>query len=281
LKGYRDIGTETAFPPDALGWDQEAVSYRRLPAENPIFVLGHQLMYRLMARLSCPADWPGQKLLDFNCGSGNDFPFFLRQGFQVVGCDGSGQMLQQARQAHSQAYAAGQLRLLQGRAEDLQAEHFPAGPFDWIYATTGAFSYVDDAEFLRQHRALYQLLKPGGRLLTAQLTPFCLSASIYYLLRGRFRAIGRRWPGRLQVHIGGQWQPMYLRSYAHLRRLMGKQARYFPVLAVTPPYQTGYRPSRRALDSWATREERLLSRSWSCHIADQVAVYLEKPLGHD
>lgn len=148
-------------------------------------------------------------------------------------------MLMQAEQAHPKARAEGRPKLFQGRAEALPAMHFPAGAFDWIYAITGAFSYVDDAEFRREHLKLYKLLKPGGRLLTAHLTPFCLSERLYHLCRGHPRAAMRRWPGQISIRVGWRPQQMHLRPYSQLR---------------------------------------LLFRRWPCYLAVQVALCWQKPL---
>lgn len=255
--------------PPASVWDEVAESYARLPAENQVFAMTHQLLYRIMEEQGVK---PGQNLLDFNCGCGNDFPFFLERQLNITGCDGSLAMLQKAQEL----YSSGGIELYLGNAECLDEESFGGKRYDWIFSTTGGFSYVDDREMLRQQEVLYNMLKPGGHLLTAHLTPFCLPDTMYSLTRGRPKNAVRRWPGTIEVKIAGRPQKMYLRSKKHLQHVLGKEGRFFPVLAFTPPYQCGFRPSKQLCQRLYKMERKILRYSLPAAWADQVAILLKK-----
>ncbi|NOX38790.1 MAG: class I SAM-dependent methyltransferase [Calditrichaeota bacterium] len=264
------------------GFDAWAEEYGRLPATNPIFRLTKELLYRLVLEEICPRlkkqalPW---RMLDFNCGPGNDFPFFLEQGFQVVGCDGSPGMLRVAWKKFSQACQDKRVMLYLGRAERLQPNSFDGQTFDLIFSTTGGFSYLDDEAFVRAHQVLYRMLTAGGVLLTAHLAPVCLSETVYYLFKGHPRLAFRRWSGTLTVNIRGRQQRMWLRSPARVKKLLRGLPRRLmvrPVLCWTPPFQTGYRATGVRLPIHRALEYRSLRIPGLAFVADQVACLVFK-----
>ena len=264
------------------GFDAWAEEYGQLPETNGIFRLTKALLYRLVLEEVCPRlknqDTPW-RVLDFNCGPGNDFPFFLEQGFQVVGCDGSPGMLRVAWKKFRQAHQDKRVLLYLGRAECLQPNSFNGQRFDLIFSTTGGFSYLNDGAFVRTHQVLYRMLAPGGVLLTAHLTPICLPETVYYLLKGQPRRAFRRWSGTLMVDIRGRQQRMWLRSPIHIKKLLHRLPGRLilkPVLCWTPPFQTGYRATERCLSIHRTIEHHSLHNPAFTFVADQVACLLFK-----
>ncbi len=143
-----------------------------------------------------------------------------------------------------------------------------------IFSTTGGFSYVDDTEFVREHKVLLGMLKPGGKMLCAHLTPFCFTESLYEFLHLRFARASKRWKGKLKIRVKEKEYIMYLRSATRIERLLKEvgeiQAKY-PVLIMTPPYQTGYGPGSKILNLHRKIENILLRSGWAAKISDQVA----------
>lgn len=254
------------------GWDRFALRYQELPKDNSIYrltkAMGHHLVTREMG-----TNGQGRQLLDVNCGTGNDFDHFLAQGWKITGTDGSAGMLNKAFEKYEDAVNDKRLALHQLLLEDLKADDFAPQSFDLIFSVTGGFSYIDDNELLRVNSVLKKFLKPNGKLIVANLNAFCLTESAYFLLKGNLKAATRRKKGSIKVDIRGQELTMYLRTKQQLESLYAQSFNVegsWPLLAATPPYQSGYNPGNGRL-KWHERIERaLLNQSIASTWCDQV-----------
>ena len=252
------------------GWDAWAAEYATLGATRPTYTLGKRLLHALVDEV---APRPG-RALDFHCGAGDDLVRLRARGWRVAGCDGSPGMLAAAA-AHCP-----DAELWLGRAEELTPDALGGARYDLILSTTGGFAYLGDAALVRAHRALVAMLAPGGRMVLAHHTPVCAAETIYHLARRAPRRAFERWRGEVAVDIRGQPLRMRLRSPAALRRLLAGVVvieRLAPLLVVTPPFQSGYRPGPRALAALRTVEERLRHVAALAWLADQVVCVARAP----
>ena len=111
---------------------------------------------------------PG-RLIDLGCGTGRHLLQFARRGFDVVGLDLSGHMLQQTHRKLSQANLAAQMLCfdLNRLATPQPAHHpeLPAASFDYaicMFSTLGLIKGHDRR--LRVLQGIRRLLKPTGAL---------------------------------------------------------------------------------------------------------------------
>ena len=256
----------------SVGWDAWAEEYARLPRLNSTYRFSKRLLYEVIER-ELRGDEP-LDVLDFNCGCGNDFAYFLDAGHRVVGCDGSAGMLSVAAQRHVVAVSDGRVDLYHGRAEALTADAFGGRRFDAILSATGGTAYLTDGQLQRVHAVFAALLKPGGSMIITHLVPRCLIESLYHLSYARPRRALKRWRTRLDISVKSEPLTMYLRSARHLERILSDVApadRLVPLNVLTPPFQTGFKlPERFAgVMTWA---EHKLQRYRVCLAAcDQVA----------
>jgi SAM-dependent methyltransferase len=268
---YR-IGTE---PEASDGWDAWAAEYAKLGA-NPTYALGKELLHEQVRAI---ASTPGL-VLDFHCGAGDDVARFLAAGWRVVGCDGSRGMLHAAATRCAAELESGRLELWHGNAEQLERDSLGTRRFDLVFSTTGGFAYLDDDEFVRVHKVLTTMLDPGGVMVIAHLTPFCLSDTLYHALHARVRRAGERWRGRVSVNIRGKPMVMRLRSARKVKKLLEnvmQLERLTPLLWCTPPFQSGYVPRPRALRMLRAIERRTARMGVFARLADQV-VCVARPL---
>jgi SAM-dependent methyltransferase len=246
-----------------VGWDAWSDDYADLGAKNAGYALGKRLLQSIVDDLAPGAVGRETRVLDFNCGAGDDVARFLARGWHVVGCDGSSGMLRRAAARCAPELDAGRLELFVGQAQELAPTSFGRRAFDLIFSTIGGFAYLDDAGFVDAHRALAEMLAPGGLMVLAHLTPFCLAESAYHLARLAPRAAVKRWRGVVPIEVRGQPMTMHLRSPRRLRRLLTgtvRIERLLPLLVWTPPFQTGFQPRGRVL-SWLERLERAATAS--------------------
>jgi len=107
---------------------------------------------------------PGMRLLDVGCGWGSMAIHAAREfGVNVVGVTLSGEQVELARKRVVEAGLASQVDI---RLQDYR--DVADGPFDAI-ASIGMAEHIGPDQFERYTRTLYELLRPGGRLLNHQI----------------------------------------------------------------------------------------------------------------
>ena len=102
--------------------------------------------------------WPGDRVLDACCGTGDLAVEAERRGGRVVGLDFSERMLERARRK------SGAIEWVQG---DAMALPFPEGDFD---AATVGFGVRNLADLDGGLRELSRVLRPGGKLAVLEIT---------------------------------------------------------------------------------------------------------------
>jgi SAM-dependent methyltransferase len=120
------------------------------------------------------------KILDCACGTGNNYIFFTRAGYDIWGTDGSEKMLDRAvENCAKNKIADNQLirRPIQWSNWTAYANNFDVGSFDFILINSNSLChipstprYVKAAPSTQMYmqdalKIFHKLLKPGGRLL--------------------------------------------------------------------------------------------------------------------
>jgi demethylmenaquinone methyltransferase / 2-methoxy-6-polyprenyl-1,4-benzoquinol methylase len=102
--------------------------------------------------------WPGERVLDACCGTGDLAVEAERRGGRVVGLDFSARMLERARRK------SGTIQWVQG---DALALPFADGDFD---AATVGFGVRNLEDLDRGLAELHRILRPGGKLAVLEIT---------------------------------------------------------------------------------------------------------------
>lgn len=259
----------------ADGWDMYALEYSGLLVPDTVYYLTKEIAHQIINRFVVA---PQATVLDLNCGNGNDFPFFLERGWKVFGSDGSIGMLNKAYETYQAEIARNQLVLYHGSLETLDDQAFDM-KFDLIYSITGGFSYVDDRMYIQIMEHLSHMLRPTGVIITCHLTPFCLAETIYSLLHLRFRKAFLRMKKQLDIVIKDKTYRMYLRSAQQLKSLhipSLELQEVLPLMACTPPFQTGFKPGKHSISFFRKLEHLGLRYSFLSSIADQAVLVHRK-----
>jgi len=192
---------------------------------------------------------PGASVIEIGGGTGDDALWLAAIGRSVLLTDVSPRMVQRAR-----AKFAGHAGL---RAETAAAETFEAldlggERFDGAFSNFAALNCVDDLEPVA--RGLARMVRPGGTVVLVLFGIFCPGEWLVEALRGRPRAMFRRFMrGRVPARLGGNDFTVRYFTTAEL------------VSAMTPWFDFAGRrgvgvfvpPS--AAEPWITRQPRLLS----------------------
>jgi len=253
------------------GWDAYADAYAKLLVPGTVYFLTKEVIHQQIAaylRSSHPLH-----VLDLNCGVGNDFPFFLALGWKITACDGSVGMLNKAHEKYRAEIESGQITLFLGQMETLDENSFPGLKFDLVFSVTGGYSYISDNQMRAVNEVLGNYLAAEGIMVTAHLNKFCLSDMMFQFLHLRVKQALVRLKKELKIQIKGQEFRMFLRGRKKVEQLTPpnlQSLKTLPLLWLTPPYQTGYKPTKTIYRLLRAIEMKTCHFSMFSSIADQV-----------
>lgn len=243
---------DRAFTDSAIGRRQRAAVWRRLDA----------------------AFGPGDRVLELNCGTGEDAVYLGRRGVQVLATDISEPMLAVARAKVEHAGLTRTVELAPVAIEQLP--HIAPGSFDGAFSNFGGLNCVDDLPAVA--RGLAAMLRPRAPALLCVMGPMVPWEWGWYLAHGQPRKAVRR------LRRGGaHWRGLTIRypSIGAVRRAFAPhfaQRRVAAIGALVPPsYAEAWalrHPHLLAmLDRWERRVETLPPLPW---LADHYLIELER-----
>ncbi len=227
----------------ACPFDELAHDYDQCFCRTRIGTLLRQAVWRrLEARFST-----GERILELNCGTGEDAVFLGRRGVRVLATDGSAQMVAQAGQKVEQAGLQSTVQVRQLALEDLG--QLQEAPFDGALSNFGGLNCVEDRTSVA--RALADRVGSGAPVVLCVMGPWAPWEWIWYLTHGQPRRAFRR------LRVGGvDWRGLRIR-YPSIRRLRGEFAPWFRVLRTSA---VGILLPPPSLEAWAERHPRWLAR---------------------
>jgi ubiquinone/menaquinone biosynthesis C-methylase UbiE len=134
----------------------------------------------------------GERVLELNCGTGEDALFLARMGVSVVACDASERMIAVAarRMAAEVVGAEVQFKVV---SNERIGELSDAAVFDGAFSNFSGLNCV--ADLFAVARQLASLIKPCGRILLCFSSRVCLWETLWYLAHGELSRSVRRWKG--------------------------------------------------------------------------------------
>lgn len=193
---------------------------------------------------------PGERVLELNCGTGEDAVHLATRGVHVLATDASAPMLDVARAKIGAAGLAASVELRHltiERLQDLVSES--RGPFDGAFSNFGGLNCV--ADLPRAAGWLAALLKPGARLVLCVMGPLVPWEWAWFVARGQPGKAFRRLTGR-----GSEWR--------------GGTVRYPSIGSVRRAFATGFIVRRTGglgvlmpptyAEGWARNHPRLMDR---------------------
>lgn len=192
---------------------------------------------------------PGDRVLELNCGTGEDAIHLAGLGASVLATDVSPRMVDVARAKVLQRGLTGQVSVRQLAIEDIALVLGNEAPFDGVLSNFGGLNCVADLHAVA--RGLAQVVPPGGWVLLCVMGPLVLWEWAWYLGHGQVRkALRRLRPG------GVTWRGLMIHypSIRTLRRAMAGDFRLRRVNAVGALVPPSY------AEAWAGRHPHWLER---------------------
>lgn len=105
---------------------------------------------------------PGMRIIDVGCGSGRNLVYFLRNGYDVAGCDRDDAAIDAVRALASRL--APHLPTADFRVEPIEAMSFDEASADVVLASAVLHFASGDDQFQAMVSGMWRILKPGGML---------------------------------------------------------------------------------------------------------------------
>lgn len=190
----------------------------------------------------------GDRVLELNCGTGEDAFFLARRAVEVEAYDASAQMIEVARRKrHAASGARVAFRcLLTEHLGTLDARM----PFDGVLSNFAGLNCVRDLD--RVAANLAALTRKGADLLLCFASRVCAWEFAWYCAHGQFRKAGRRFRGSAAGHVGDNSIRVW---YPTMREIERAFAPWFELRSVRA---VGLFVPPSYLEFWASRHPRFI-----------------------
>ena len=158
----------------------------------------------------------GQRVLELNCGTGEDALFLSRMGLSVFACDASERMIAVAARRMAAEPRGAQIQL-EVRAIEQIGSLRDRGPFDGVLSNFSGLNCVSSLNEVAQELAT--LVRPGGWLVLCLSSRMCLWETLWYVAHGQPGRAVRRWKGIAIGSLGKATVQVRYPTMRDIRRL--------------------------------------------------------------
>jgi SAM-dependent methyltransferase len=180
--------------PAASAFDGIAGRYDEIFTRTLIGRAQRNVMWDALAKTFSPAD----RILELNCGTGEDALFLACRGASITACDVSPQMIAVAQRRKLLEAPNANLQFQVLSNENLLQLH-PSDRFDGAFSNFSGLNCVADLQQVAL--SLGKLLRSNGRFLLCVSTRFCLGESLWFLAHADAKKAFRRFPGHTTAKI--------------------------------------------------------------------------------
>ncbi|HRH02125.1 MAG TPA: class I SAM-dependent methyltransferase [Bacteroidia bacterium] len=221
------------------------------------------------------------KILEINCGTGEDAIWLANHGHSVLATDASEEMIRVAKQK-----ASGLNKLdLQFQQAEFSALNTKYGTqkFDLIFSNFGGLNCVNKTVFKQLMDDFYSLLNPDGKLIFVIMGRKCFWERMYFLFKGNNKKAFRRMSqSAISAELGnGAKQNTFYFSPSEIRSIAEPNFKLLstkPIgLFVPPSYLNKFFLNKKYLLLFLFQMEKLFSPfSFLSDYADHYLIYLKK-----
>lgn len=235
------------WPMHAAGaaFDRLAGSYDEVFTRSVIGRVQRGVVWKVLAETFRPGD----RILELNCGTGEDALFLGRRRVTVESCDASAEMIE----------VAGRRKILEGPELPIQFRQLPTEQigklrgqtFDGALSNFAGLNYVGELDHVGSD--LSGLVRKGGSLVLCFSNRVCLWELLWFGVRGNFEKGRRRLGGSTIAHVGEHsvhvWYPTLKEIERAFAPWFGLRSARAVGLFVPPSY----------LEFWASKHRRVIS----------------------
>jgi ubiquinone/menaquinone biosynthesis C-methylase UbiE len=145
----------------------------------------------------------GLKILELNCGTGEDALWFAKNGHKVLATDVSEKMLEITEKKAAENNLSDRIKT--NKTDLTKTEDFVSNEtFDLVFSNFGGINCIPFKDLYNLPAFLSKLIKPSGRLIMVIMPTFCMWEIFYFTLRFNFKkAFRRSSTKRVKVKLNG------------------------------------------------------------------------------
>jgi SAM-dependent methyltransferase len=226
---------------------------------------------------------PPLKILEINCGTGEDALWLASQGHSVIATDVAAGMINEAKQKTESAGIDHKTSFIQSGFEQLYAT-FQEEQFDLIFSNFSGLNCLPAEALITLSHDLSALLRSGGCMAVVIFGKYTIWETLYYGCRLNFRQAFQRWQHKtvnvpLKEDVA---QPVYYYSIRRFKSLMHgfRLLQQRPVgLFIPPSYLDGSMKKRMYLYNKLVKLDKAFSQ-WAAFsaFADHTFLLFEKKM---
>lgn len=157
------------------------------------------------------------KVLEINCGTGEDAIRFAKKGNLVTATDISTGMLDVARsksKRNSINYRKVDLNKIESYTFDTE--------FDLVFSNFGGLNCINSSSISKLGEVLSGILQSNGKFVAVIMPKICLWESLYFTLKGNFKEVFRRRKEYAMANVSGELVKTYYYSPKDFNNLLMK-----------------------------------------------------------
>ena len=177
------------------------------------------------------------KILEINCGTGEDAIRLAGLGHTVIASDGSAAMIEKAKEKAASYNINVPVEFVVCPFDKLSTL-FVNEKFDLIFSNFGGLNCIDQPALSQLHEDLSSLIKPGGDLFFVIMSPYCMWEIFYYCTKGKLKTAFRKLSKSINFNINGATIPVHYYSPARIRKIFATSFSFLqqhPVGLFIPP----------------------------------------------
>jgi cyclopropane fatty-acyl-phospholipid synthase-like methyltransferase len=257
-------------------FDDSAELYDVEFTNSPIGKLQRKLVWEYLERKFF---LDGMKVLELNCGTGEDAVFFAKHNCNVLATDVSRKMLQQTQRKiidHQLQDNISSLWLDLNEMELLGS----ANKFDLIFSNFGGINCIEETNLKQLLNAAKSLLNKNGRMVLVLMPKFCLWETVYFSSKLQFKkAFRRNTQKAVKANVGDEEMNIWYYNRKNLNALTKdfKIVHSQPIGFALPPsyFNNTWLAKSRILNTLNAVERRLNGFSFLSNYADHFLIDLQ------
>lgn len=178
-------------------FNSAAETYDETFTNTPIGKLQRNRVWNYLHSNISSTEYP--RVLELNCGTGEDAKWLLSKGFRVTATDISPKMIEEAQRKNPEGI------IFETCSFAKVPDRFPPSSFDFIFSNFGGLNCIEENELKLFAEQLSILLRPEGRFIAVVMSNDCSMEKWYFRKKNQKDKINRRkTPGGIPVTIAGE-----------------------------------------------------------------------------
>lgn len=172
------------------------------------------------------------RILELNCGTGEDALFFARSGHNVVATDISNEMI---TACISKVNKNGFTHLVSAKQVDMRKLSSTTfeGHFDLVFSNFGGLNCLSREHLFSLAQVTQALLVDHGRFIAVVMPKFCAIESLHFMIKRKFSHMFRRYTTEaIAVNVDGVKIPTFYHSPKELKNIFSQEFNHLRTTAI-------------------------------------------------